>query len=595
MSEQAHTDAEAADAGPAWTRVHPLSPWVRSWLAILIVGFTVLRDLIEQTVGALFGAGRKAERGPVEEFDLVFAAAFLGVALLAAVVGFGLSWWFTRFRLEDEQIALREGWIFRKQRHMKYDRIQAVDLQHPLLPRLLGLAKVQVEAVDGGDTALELQFLKRSEAERVRREILDRAAGRERDEATTGAAADETSPEAAASEAPTVADAPEVHGTEAGVASRPGQGSLGSRVRSRLLLEDEGTRMLSVPTGRLIGSILCSGTVLGTVLTLAVVAGVFLLGVWLLPDVGWLQGAWQEVFLGLGAGALPLAFGLASAAWKELNQGWNFTVFHTEDGLRLTYGLADSVSQTIPPGRVQGVTVKQPLWWRPFGWHRVTVIVAGYGGDDDGKRSVALPVGPFEDVLRVLAVVLPEPGVEDGRELMTLAMRGSGTDGGFRHVPRRARGYFHWHTWRRNGFTATDTLLIARSGRIGRRFTAVQHERIEAVEIDQGPVQKRLRVASLNVCVAGRLLPVTAADDLDEDEVRALFERETAIAAVARRLADRNRWMRPEELERFERQLETMRRTAAEVAAQRGPSGDALVGTSTGPGQDPETARSTHT
>ena len=39
--------------------------------------------------------------------------------------------------------------------------------------------------------------------------------------------------------------------------------------------------------------------------------------------------------------------------WAGLNKGWGFTVRTSEDGLRLRYGLTETTSQTIPPGRVQ--------------------------------------------------------------------------------------------------------------------------------------------------------------------------------------------------------------------------------------------------
>ena len=348
-----------------------------------------------------------------------------------------------------------------------------------------------------------------------------------------------------------------------------------ARVRVRGLLadpQDEGTVMLRVPAGRLVGSVLLSDVVLGTLVVFGVLAAVVMGISEVLP--GEATEAGQAGGLGLLlASGLPAAFSLAGAVWSGLNKGWGFTVRTSEDGLRLRYGLTETTSQTIPPGRVQGIHVIQPLAWRPFGWHKVKVSVAGYGLEGAVKdRDVALPVGPWEDVLRVLEVVAPDAGLDgdpraaDGPDgpgltpagLMRAAMAGSGEEHGFTHIPRRARWWFNLLTWRRHGFALTRTLLVVRHGRLRRSFQALQHERVQDVRLSQGPVQRRLDVASLTVDVAGGVARI---DDLDRGVLEELFEVESRHAAVSRRLADRNRWMLPEELERFERRTAEVART----------------------------------
>ncbi|MDO5635229.1 MAG: PH domain-containing protein [Micrococcus sp.] len=564
-AEVAVVDSQLPTDDAGWTRMHPLSPLARSWAFVLVVVFVFGRGVVENTIDR-FVRGGEADRDTPEDWVLsnvlLGLGIFLGVALLVAGMFF-LSWWFTKFRLEAERLSLREGWLFRSQRHMRYDRIQAVDLQFPLVARLLGLAKVRIEAADGGESALELVFLKRSRAEEARREILDQVAGR--------------TPAAAPGDDEVTHADPTLGDPGAGVPGADSEATssgtaVGERLRRNLLLQDEGTRMLRVPPGRLIGSILLSPGLLGTLAVVGGILGAGWLVVWLFGD----QWSWAEDILDLGwgivaASTVPIALGVLVSAWGSLNKGWGFTVFHTEDGLRLTYGLTESTSQTIPPGRVQGVLIRQPLFWRPFGWYSVKVMVAGYGElESGGARNVALPVGPWEDVLRVLTVVVPDPGLDrDPRgeagltpaELMRLAAVGIGEEGGFTHIPQRAAWYFHWHTWRRNGFTTTPTLLIFRSGRLGRKVKIVPHERIEAAQLGQGPLQRRLRVASVVVYVPGRIVPLYT-DDIDADTAHRLFEDEAQIAAVARRYKDRNQWMRTEELERFNRQLERMGQAA---------------------------------
>ena len=512
----ARPDPDLHDDDDGWVRVHPASPWVKGWTGLAVLAFVVGRDVVEQAVARALGQAETSSGDPVDPQSLLIGGAIAAGVLLLVCLAFFFSWWFTRFRLGREEIELRQGWIFRSRRQMKYDRIQAVDLQHPFVARILGLAAVKVEAADGGESALELSYLKKRHAEQLRREILDRASG-----AVTG-------------DGPPSASAADLHRAA-----------------------DEGELMLTVPPGRLVGSVLLSGSVAGVAVAFALWAAAVSVAARLVPS-SWLDGEEMAVLGLIGAPSLPLGFALLGGLWSGLNSGWGFTVRRSPDGLRLRHGLTETTSQTIPPGRVQGVTVAQPLFWRPFGWYRVKVSVAGYGGGSGGERSTALPVGRWEDVLRVLTVAAPDPGLDgDPRAeagltpagLMHLGLHGSGTEGGFRHIPRRARWWFNLRSWHRTGCTTTRTLLVVRRGRWNRSFQTLQHERMQTASLNQGPVQRRLRIATVTVGMAGATATVP---DLDEAEALELFALESGHAARSRRLADRNRWMAPEELERFE-------------------------------------------
>src|SRR5688572_2482755 len=87
---------------------------------------------------------------------------------------------------------------------------------------------------------------------------------------------------------------------------------------------------------------------------------------------------------------------------------FDFTVAESPDGLRLRRGLLETRAQTVPPGRVQAVRIAEPWLWRSKGWCRIEADVAGYVGEGQGQTSVLLPVGPREDAMRVLALVMPD-------------------------------------------------------------------------------------------------------------------------------------------------------------------------------------------
>src|SRR5205807_5376518 len=84
-----------------------------------------------------------------------------------------------------------------------------------------------------------------------------------------------------------------------------------------------------------------------------------------------------------------ILIGLLTVLWRRLNGGYNLTVTEAHDGLRLRSGLLDTTAETIPRGRVQAVRMVEPLLWRPFGWCRLEVDVAGRqhgGGENNPER-----------------------------------------------------------------------------------------------------------------------------------------------------------------------------------------------------------------
>ena len=99
--------------------------------------------------------------------------------------------------------------------------------------------------------------------------------------------------------------------------------------------------------------------------------------------------------------------------WRRFNNAYRMTVAESPDGLRLRGGLVALTAETIRPGRVQAVRMIEPLLWRPFGWCRLEVDVAGKQkregeGAVEGKQLRAvLPVGSRALALDLLARILP--------------------------------------------------------------------------------------------------------------------------------------------------------------------------------------------
>ncbi len=73
----------------------------------------------------------------------------LGGAALVSIVSI-IQYRFYRYWLEDDQIRVKEGIIFRNLRQVKFDRIQNLNLVQGPLHRIFGVVKVQLESASGG-------------------------------------------------------------------------------------------------------------------------------------------------------------------------------------------------------------------------------------------------------------------------------------------------------------------------------------------------------------------------------------------------------------------------------------------------------------
>ena len=137
------------------------------------------------------------------------------------------------------------------------------------------------------------------------------------------------------------------------------------------------------------------------------------------------------------AGLIPLAIGLASMISRRVFQMFNFTLAQSARGVRVTRGLFNLTSQSIPVNRIQGVRVIQPILWRRLGWYRIDVNVLGYGSsegsdNDTAATSVLVPVADRRDVEITLSRILP------GLDLAAVELHAS---------PRRAKWLRPYDFW----------------------------------------------------------------------------------------------------------------------------------------------------
>ncbi len=508
-----------------WRRMHPVTPALRGWKVfaafVAAIGFQAADNL--RDVGEWLGPGRAW-------------LVLVGVLVLVALVGFvysALAWRVTRFAVTDEAVHLRQGLLFRQQRQARLDRLQAVDVVQPLLARLLGLAQLNLEVAGGTGSAVQLAFLREPDAEQLRAQILALSAGL-RPGAPAGAdgagAPVDGAPAGVALADGTAPDATSADATPDGSATPAAGGApLATRApAAQPFAAAPEQQVYDVPMPRLVRSILRSTA--PWVFVAAVVAAV--VAVVVTGDVG-------PLFV-----VVPGALGVGGYVWGRLNVAATFRAATSPDGIRLRHGLTETRTQTVPPGRVQAVRLTQgPLWRRPD-WWRVEMNVAGYGAEA-ANESVLHPVATRQEAAVALWLVLPDLGTDDPLGALDAAYDGLDDAGGFTPAPRRAR-WLDPLGWRRHGVLVTRTALIMRSGRWWRTVVVVPHERTQSLAVTQGPVQRRLGVATFVAhSTPGPVSPQVA--HLDGAVAGALLGEQAERARQARAVAGPELWMRAAE------------------------------------------------
>lgn len=482
-----------------------------------------------------------------------------GVLLLILVAG-SIDWWFTRYSLDDLAIHRRSGFLFKKNRTIRLESVQSVDISRPLVARLLGVSELRFEVADGSSEALHIKYVSARKAEVLRRTAMasinllrSEAAGRPVDVLPDSMQISaERMPDADQLHQPFEASyeasygAPRQDGTvqdgtqqvapqqggysqpapEQGI-QQPGASRRGARMPMPVAADPSQPPIFRISNMRLIASIMLEHLV------------------WLVPAVALMVGAAVIaaildgespflIFMALLPGTFVPLLGYLGTLWARFDGAANFKITPSgQGGVTLRYGFTGTHTQNVMVERIQALAVEQSILWRAFGWYRVKMTIAGIGieQNDNQKlvtRNVALPVGNKQETLMALRLLLPALDEAQAQVLLDTA------DGSLKSqkpqvpamivTPSSAR-WMDLLTWKRNGVTTVGytagsvqattridsdaarsslgehtrgDLLLIRGGYFIRTLSIVPVSRVLSVSRGQGPLQRAFGCASVH-------------------------------------------------------------------------------------------------
>ncbi|AMT93263.1 hypothetical protein A2T55_05285 [Brevibacterium linens] len=602
-----NTSTEAA-APEVWHRVHPLTPILES-LGVLVGIFVAaaygLQNFFQNAVEDL-ASGRSVNLTFAEwlgAHPLVILAVVGGIVLVLLLTALfsWLAWRVMGYRVDSEAIYYRRGLLSKKLRKARLDRVQSIDLQQKLLPRLLGMAELVFDVAGGTDSNISLKYLSKKRAEELRDELLtavrSRRQGHTRTEAAPGI------PGSASSASGTVgngsvgsevaadgADSSEFTGPADGNSGPDGQpgtdlsvperggDSLGVRLTKRLgtladevseeaesslgdllapynlspRVGDEG-EIIRVPVHRVVVSSLLKTE---TLVSVAVVIIVVITAIVLLAF------GIKEAFFPILVGVLPGVFAAFSVFRKNLDNA-NFVVRLGENGLAVNHGLFSTSRKVIPLDRIQAVALHQPLLWRWAGWWEAQFNIASDGGKTES--NLLLPVGDIDQALLMVGLSLPDPQLPEGIGADTLVRsamydrksvdpNAAAAEELFHPQPRSSR-LLDPFVWKRRAYALTDSMLVLRLGILDRRVDFVPHVRVQSLRYYQGPLMRALNLGTVAVhSTAGPITPLVKHQSMDgakrffnEHAERTRIARQTFDAAAKSAHTDRTQTLEEDE------------------------------------------------
>ncbi|WP_083460069.1 PH domain-containing protein [Jiangella muralis] len=473
-------DEPAPESGVPWQRLDTRVVWVDT-------AKTVLSMVPAGVAIAFFGAELSwGTMGPI----LVATA----VGVLGGLADL-LRWVKTRYRITDEHVERRTGLLVRQHRSIRRDRIRSVDTSAKFRHRLTGLRVVTVGAGQHsatGESALTLDAVRVEIAERLRQELL------------YGGPVERT-------------DAAE---------AEPAPAPRDEQVYARLQRSWVFYNVFSVWA-----FFMAAGLLWGTYWALRMFG---------LDLRGFVEGLadWDAVGTGWTVAIAVATVGVIGVVGLAINffaENWRFVLVRVPGDrgtvLRTSQGLFKTREVNRDDNRLRGVSIDEPLLWRWMGMADTSVIATGLTMMSMTPSAQILPRGPIDVARRVAAQVLGTDRSPLDRPLRQHPLRALRRRVGWALiVTASVTGLLAWLTtlidamhdrvwlaglgllpitlalaavaYRSLGHTVADGYLVTRSGAWSRTTSALQSRAVVGVTFRQSLLQRRLRLATVEVTTA---------------------------------------------------------------------------------------------
>ena len=333
---------------------------------------------------------------------LILAGSAVLILVINALVQ-ALIWAFYTYRYESGYLHIKSGVIFKKERSIKRERVQTVNIRRGIIQRLFGLAGLHVETAGGGaESELSLAAITLEEANSIKRNLEGTAVDYVSAPGdTSGEAAEKVDGEAEASEREKTLPR---SGLKAVIDT-----ALSSGEEAEAGHEQEAGTVYRITIPELF---LAGATSGGFFVLFSVIGLIFSQALPFIPDTFWDYMLEQVTSTAAGTVVLVvmvlLVFSWFISTLVFMVQYANFTLQRHQDRLLVTWGLIEQKQLALNLKRLQALAVHEGILRQPFGRCALVAEVAGGGSSDQNYITLLFPLLRTAELNQFLARILPE-------------------------------------------------------------------------------------------------------------------------------------------------------------------------------------------
>ncbi len=418
----------------------------------------------------------------LRRFLLIIAAVALSSLVFSSCYQL-LNWYFYTYRFEDGYLHVKSGVIIKKERSIKQERVQTVNIRRGIIHQLFGLASLQVETAGaGGESEFNLTAVAYDEAMQIKESLED------------------------SGKVPT-------HQIELEAKVN----DLAEEVSGELPFKEY---TISIP------ELFIAGATSGRFLLLfSILAAIFSQVVPFIPETFWENLIDQVTSTALVtvilAALVILLFSWLVSTVAYVIQYINFTVRRKEERLQVTWGLIEQKQLNLKLHRLQALVVQEGLLRQPFGRATLVAEVAGGGSKERDYITVLFPLLRKEKLQGFLDAILPEYKLPESYRplprrslrrylfrvlapvvLISIAMLwlpyGYGWLTFFLLIPA-----FFWglSRYRAGGTFIEENQLALRFRFINRYMIMMMRSNIQAIQVSANPFQRRQDLKTMRAWV----------------------------------------------------------------------------------------------
>ena len=490
-----------------------------------------LRGTLIFLVPIVFIFLQNLDTGNLLRYLLILAGSAVLILVVNTLVQV-IIWAFYTYRYEAGFLHIKSGVIFKKERSIKRERVQTVNIRRGIIQRLFGLASLQVETAGGGaESELSLTAVTLEEAYNIKRSL-------------EGSAVDNDSAPGKIPAEMIEKDVEEAEGNERGKPlARSGLKAVIDTVLSSGDEAEAGT-VYKISPGELFVAGATSG---GFFVLFSVIGVIFSQALPFIPDTFWDYLLEQVTSTAAGMVALVvmvlLVFSWFISTLAFMVQYANFTLQRHQDRLLVTWGLIEQKQLALNLKRLQALAVHEGILRQPFGRCTLVAEVAGGGSSDQNYITLLFPLLRTAEINQFLGRILPEYRMPESftplpsRSLRRYIFRAAaptllvivplqwvpyGWLSFLLFIPAVFWGYSRY----RAGGTSVDDRQLSLRFRFVNRFRVLMHRNcVQALQFSVNPFQRWWGLRSVRAWVlsspSGKAFQLA---DVEEKEARRIWD-----------------------------------------------------------------------